>query len=127
MVLESMASGLIYGGLIYELRAVHCRVDESPVRRWLGGLCSCTGGEASSSSRLGLWNTSSPLGVIDFFLADEKIASMHAEGSSQRRGLVAMLVAMPTSPVSVERGGTIYELQYTLRCAKCHCRRKYIR
>jgi hypothetical protein len=41
------------------------------------GLCRCTGGEASSSSRLGL---SSPWGVIEFFLADENIASMHAEG-----------------------------------------------
>jgi hypothetical protein len=27
----------------------------------------------------------------------------------------------------VERGGTILEPQYTLRCAKCHCRHKYIR
>jgi hypothetical protein len=89
------------GVLVYELRAVHCRVDESPVRWRLGGLCSCTGGEASSSSRLGLWNTSSPLGVIDFFLADEKIANMRAEGLPlQRRGLVAMPVAMPTSPVT---------------------------
>jgi hypothetical protein len=26
----------------------------------------------------------------------------------------------------VERGGTTYEPQYTLRCAKCHCRHKYI-
>ena len=26
----------------------------------------------------------------------------------------------------VERGGTSYEPQYTLRCAKCHCRHKYI-
>jgi len=85
------------GGLIYELRAVHCWADESPVRWWLGGLRSCTGGEASSSSRLGLWNTSSPLGVIDFFLADEKIANMRAEGLPlQRRGLVAMPVAMPS-------------------------------
>ena len=27
----------------------------------------------------------------------------------------------------VERGGTNYDPQYTLRCAKCHCRHKYIR
>ena len=27
----------------------------------------------------------------------------------------------------VERGGIIFEPQYTLRCAKCHCRHKYIR
>jgi len=27
----------------------------------------------------------------------------------------------------VERGSTSYEPRYTLRCAKCHCRHKYIR
>jgi hypothetical protein len=54
-------------------------MDESPVHRWLGAV-QALGVKLHQVRSSGFWNTSSPWGVIEFFLADENIASMHAEG-----------------------------------------------
>jgi hypothetical protein len=47
--------------------------------------------------------------------------------SSQGRGLVAMPRHNADFTCYAERGGTNYEPQYILHCAKVHCKHKYIR